>query len=153
MKKDFDRQISLDLSSSELKFKQLYFPCNKMLDAGKWEKALHTYKPKHFGIYIDFRDQVLEDFKLYKLPVIALEKKISKEAVCLVFEKVNTGGVPLSVFELVTASFATENFNLRDDWHGSKLRQAEGRVVTCPLKEVIDATEEALSGRDHQQAA
>ena len=34
------------------------------------------------------------------------------------FEKVNTGGVTLSMFELVTASFAAqdENLSLREDW-------------------------------------
>jgi hypothetical protein len=36
--------------------------------------------------------------------------------VCQVFEKVNTGGVTLTVFELMTATFAADNFNLRLDW-------------------------------------
>ena len=53
------------------------------------------------------------------LPVIALKRQTSKEAVCLVFEKVNTGGVSLSVFELVTATWAAEGFNLREDWFGA----------------------------------
>ena len=35
---------------------------------------------------------------------------------CLIFERVNTGGVPLTVFDLLTASFAADNFQLRDDW-------------------------------------
>ncbi len=48
--------------------------------------------------------------------MIDLSKNTPKEAVCTVFEKVNTGGVTLSVFELVTASFAAEDFALRDDW-------------------------------------
>ena len=49
---------------------------------------------------------------------ISLEKETPKEAVCTVFEKVNMGGVALTVFELVTASFAAETdvFSLRDDW-------------------------------------
>ena len=41
---------------------------------------------------------------------------------CTVFEKVNTGGVTLSVFELVTASFAAGDFSLRDDWETRKNR-------------------------------
>ena len=32
------------------------------------------------------------------------------------FETVNTGGVPLTVFELVTATYATRDFDLRKDW-------------------------------------
>ena len=35
---------------------------------------------------------------------------------CLVFEKVNTGGKALDAFELVTAMYAGERFHLRDDW-------------------------------------
>ena len=40
------------------------------------------------------------------------------------FEKVNTGGVVLNVFELATASFAAdaEHFSLRDDWDERKKR-------------------------------
>lgn len=43
---------------------------------------------------------------------------------CAVFEKVNTGGVVLNVFELATASFAAdaEGFSLRDDWEERKRR-------------------------------
>src|SRR5262249_21591043 len=40
------------------------------------------------------------------------------EAVCLVFEKVNTGGKPLDAFELVTAMYAAQGYRLRDDWYG-----------------------------------
>jgi hypothetical protein len=73
--------------------------------------------------------------------VISLGKGTSKEAVCLVFEKVNTGGVPLSVFELVTASFAADNFNLRDNWYGSKLRKVEGRQHRLRKEPVLDTVE------------
>ena len=53
----------------------------------------------------------------YSLPVISLDKETPKEAVCTVFEKVNTGGVTLSMFELVTASFAAQDENLSlKDW-------------------------------------
>src|SRR5690606_3052111 len=45
-----------------------------------------------------------------------------KEAVCLVFERVNTGGVALNVFELLTASFAADDFQLRDDWNAREQR-------------------------------
>ena len=56
--------------------------------------------------------------------MISLGKQTPKEAVCAVFEKVNTGGVVLNVFELATASFAAdaEHFSLRDDWGERKER-------------------------------
>ena len=71
------------------------------------------YNRDKFFTYMEFREKVLRPFRDYDVPLITLKKATSKEAVCLVFEKVNTGGVPLSVFELVTASFAADGFNLR----------------------------------------
>ena len=56
---------------------------------------------------------------------------------CLVFEKVNTGGVPLSVFELVTASFAADGFNLRDDWYGNAQRKVVGRAQRIQGESVL----------------
>lgn len=128
-KEDFDRRVVLDLSTPALECQQLYFPCNQILNSDDWEESLQEHAPEHFGVYMQFRKTVLNAFRSYQLPVIALGKSTSKEAVCLVFEKVNTGGVSLSVFELVTASFAAEEFNLRDDWHGSDIRKIEGRAA------------------------
>lgn len=42
-----------------------------------------------------------------------------QEAVCVVFEKVNTGGKALDAFELVTAMYAAEGHELRKDWYGN----------------------------------
>ncbi|MBW3806764.1 DUF262 domain-containing protein [Aeromonas jandaei] len=127
LKTNFGRDIALDLSTPQLECEQLHFPCNQILNSDAWEESLQEYAPQHFGTYMQFRKQVLNAFRSYQLPVIALGKTTSKEAVCLVFEKVNTGGVPLSVFELITATFAADNFNLRDDWYGSELRKVPGR--------------------------
>lgn len=60
--------------------------------------------------------EVIESFQQYQIPVILLRKETSKEAVCQVFEKVNTAGVSLTVFEILTATFAADDFNLREDW-------------------------------------
>ena len=128
-KEDFDRRVVLDLSTPTLECEQLYFPCHQILNSDDWEESLQEHAPEHFGVYMQFRKTVLNAFRSYQLPVIALGKSTSKEAVCLVFEKVNTGGVSLSVFELVTASFAAEEFNLRDDWHGSEIRKIGGRAA------------------------
>ncbi|WP_296972598.1 DUF262 domain-containing protein [Tepidanaerobacter sp. EBM-38] len=63
-----------------------------------------------------FMAEAFSAFNNYQLPVITLLNTTPKEAVCQVFENVNTGGVTLTVFELLTASFAADNFSLRDDW-------------------------------------
>jgi hypothetical protein len=91
-----------------------------------------------------FRNEILNAFRTYQLPIIELKKGTTKEAVCLVFEKVNTGGVPLSVFELVTASYAADGYNLRDDWYGSALRNVASRhkrLATEPLLAAVEATD------------
>jgi len=72
----------------------------------------------------------------YKIPVIVLEKDTPKEAVCQVFENVNTGGVSLTVFELVTAIFAMSDFELRKDWEERKEKYFSGDILS-----VITATD------------
>lgn len=67
----------------------------------------------------------------YKIPVISLGKDTPKEAVCQVFENVNTGGVSLTVFELVTAIFAMDDFELRKDWEERKAKYFDGDLLSC----------------------
>lgn len=134
-------EIPMDFSTPEKECKAFFFPCNQILNSDAWEESLQEYAPQMFGEYMKFRKQVLSAFRSYQLPLIALDKSTSKEAVCLVFEKVNTGGVPLSVFELVTASFAADGFNLRDDWYGSNLRKVVGRESRIKKEEILDGVE------------
>lgn len=144
LRSDFGRKVDLDLSTTELECRQLYFPCSQVMGSDDWEATLHRVAPDQFGTYMAFRGQVLAAFRSYQLPVIQLSKETSKEAVCLVFEKVNTGGVQLSVFELITASYAADGYNLRDDWFGSKVRKVESRkerLEQDPLLKGIEATE------------
>ena len=115
---NFGRDIALDLSSPEKEYASLHFPCSQILNSDAWEEGLNAAYPERFSQYMLFRKQVLNAFRSYLIPVIELKKETTKEAVCLVFEKVNTGGVQLSVFELVTATYAADGFNLRRDWFG-----------------------------------
>lgn len=144
IKTNFGRDVVLDLSAPERECKAFYFPCNQILNSDRWEESLQEFVPSRFGEYMAFRKKVLNAFRSYQLPLISLGKGTTKEAVCLVFEKVNTGGVPLSVFELVTASFAADGYNLRDDWYGSTLRSVVGRherLCTEPILREIEATD------------
>ncbi len=59
-------------------------------------------------------------------------------------KKSTLGGVPLSVFELVTATYAADGFNLRDDWYGSAEKGIEGRKKKFggkPLLREIEPTD------------
>lgn len=147
-KSNFDRDIDLDLSTTELEVKNFHFPCSEILSSDSWEEALHEHAPEKFSDFMAFRKKVLTAFRSYQLPAITLGKATSKEAVCLVFEKVNTGGVPLSVFELVTATFAADGFNLRDDWFGSKQRGVTGRLSRLNKEPIL----KGISAADFLQA-
>jgi hypothetical protein len=69
-----------------------------------------------------FEQEVWLRFQQFKVPAIELTQDTPREAVCQVFEKVNTGGVTLTVFELMTATFAANEFNLREDWEARHKR-------------------------------
>jgi hypothetical protein len=99
------------------------FPMTKVFDWDGWQDGFDDYWKENGDasqskVFRAFKNQVLENFKSYQVPVIALENTTSKEAVCVVFEKVNTGGKPLDAFELVTAIYAADNFELRKEWYG-----------------------------------
>lgn len=126
IKTDFDRKIVLDLSTRELEYEQEMFPINIVFDSSAREdwadgyKEYHGYDKIFMERYKVFRTNVIETITSYKLPVITLGRDTPREAVCKVFENVNTGGVALTVFELVTATFATYEFDLRADWEACR---------------------------------
>jgi hypothetical protein len=126
IRSNFGRTVDLDLSAPEKEYENFYFPLNQIFNYTQWEKGMAKYDHDKFFRYMDFRDQFCEAFRQYAVPVIELNKENTKEAVCLVFEKVNTGGVPLSVFELVTATYAADGVNLRDEWYGNEKEGIEG---------------------------
>ena len=133
-RKNFGRDIDLDVSSATKEYDAFYFPCNRVFNANEWMYGLIQHRPERVQQFMQFSMQVLEPFRHYLVPVIELKKETSKEAVCLVFEKVNTGGVPLSVFELVTATYAADGFNLRRDWFGEgAFKGRHMRLASKPL--------------------
>lgn len=141
---NFGRDVALDLSTREKECRELYFPCDQIMNSDQWEETLQNIAPENFKLYMEFRKKILGSYRKYQIPVIQLHKETTKEAVCLVFEKVNTGGVQLSVFELITASYAADGYNLRDDWYGSDTRGVESRqkrLAQDTLLAEVEATE------------
>lgn len=133
VKENFDRDVKLDLSTRELEYEHEMFPINIVFDNSAimdWAFGYMQYygmNPDYVAKYKAFYDDIVQTIANYKLPVITLDKSTPRDAVCKVFENVNTGGVSLTVFELVTASFATyidpetnEGFDLREDWRKAK---------------------------------
>lgn len=121
IRSDFGRKIELDLSSPDKEYTEQMYPVAQVFEWDDWQDGFNDYWSGNEEIRKEFRTfkkQVLDNFKSYDVPVIALDRSTSKEAVCVVFEKVNTGGKPLDAFELVTAMYAAEGHQLRKDWYG-----------------------------------
>ncbi|MXX96386.1 MAG: DUF262 domain-containing protein [Rhodothermaceae bacterium] len=134
---NFGRDIELDLSTREKECTSFYFPCNQILSALSWTLDLVKFNPNRAEDFTTFSKVFIEAFTAYELPVISLGKNTTPEAVCLIFEKVNTGGVDLSVFELVTASFAADGYNLREDWYGDESKGREGRSTKLKNEPIL----------------
>lgn len=126
---DFGRKIDLDLSTLEQQYEKKMFPASIIFDPVKskeWRKGYRRYHGEQEDSFLmDFEDDVLSSFQQFKMPAIELGIDTTREAVCKVFEKVNTGGVTLTVFELVTATFAASHFNLPEDWKARSERMRE----------------------------
>ncbi len=134
MTRDFGRETVLDLSEVSFEYANHAIPTERLLDSIEWMLGYIQFwndcQAEHpasnaTAFFQRFNSSILSEFVGYQLPVINLTEDTPKEAVCTVFEKVNTGGVVLTVFELVTASFAAEGFALRDDWAARQARMSE----------------------------
>jgi len=125
LKTNFDKDILLDLSEPQHEFATMMFPLNRVFDWDEWQEGFGDYwieksDTAKRDVFKRFKNEVLANFKSYQVPVITLAHDTSHEAVCLVFEKVNTGGKALDAFELLTAMYAAQGHRLRDDWLGTE---------------------------------
>ena len=134
---NFGRDIELDLSDRTKEFENKMFPLNLILDFPEeqnWQNeyyAFYNYNQEIIKEFTEFNKKIIMQTLQYKIPVISLGKDTPKEAVCQVFENVNTGGVSLTVFELVTAIFAMDDFELRKDWEERKAKYFDGDLLSC----------------------
>ncbi|GHD20528.1 hypothetical protein GCM10007147_13000 [Nocardiopsis kunsanensis] len=113
------RKTTLDCSTPEKEYEAKLFPLNQILDSSDWAEGFrehYDYAKPVRELWKQFSTDVVKRFERYQLPLIELGKETPREAVCQVFEKVNTGGEALTVFELLTATFAADEFELRPDW-------------------------------------
>ena len=140
---DIGRTVVLDLSTQENEFEHLMFPLNLVfspneIDDWRFGMAEHFQNDsEHRLLFRDFSQKILRPIQDYQMPVIQLTKDTPKEAVCQIFENVNTGGVPLTVFELVTATFAADEYDLRADWNAIRRQFADKKLTV--LKDITGA--------------
>lgn len=139
---NFGRDILLDLSTPDKEYENKMLPLNIILDyvaMQKWQSeyfAHYNFNQNISQAFYTFGEKVTMQVMQYKLPVILLDKATPKEAVCQVFENVNTGGVSLTVFELITAVFAMDDFELRRDWENRQEAHFKSNILS-----IITATD------------
>lgn len=113
--------------------------------------------------YLDIRKCLDSTADRLEAIIIQLDKETPKEAVCQIFENVNTGGVPLTVFELVTATFAAEGHELRKDWetirhifaqkvNGELLKEITGANFLAAMTLLVSYYKRVVSGDDERVA-
>jgi len=141
---DFGRKVDLDIGTPAAQFKQRHFPVSLIFDIQgfmTWESGFSAYfqfSAEAMQFMQQFRNEIWLRFQQFKVPAIELTQDTPREAVCQVFEKVNTGGVTLTVFELMTATFAADvgEFNLREDWDA----RHERLTAKHDVLEAVDGT-------------
>lgn len=110
LRTDFNRTVVLDLSTTEAECAAGLFPLHFVFDAqrvNEWKRAyIKADEERNWDRWGQFDEAVLQQVRAFQVPMIRLAASTSMDAVCAVFERVNTGGVPLNVFELLTATYA-----------------------------------------------
>jgi hypothetical protein len=128
---DFGKHVVLDVSTREREFENDLFPLNQVFDSHNWFFDWRDYWRARgrevSDLHSKFYRGVVEAIERYKMPIIRLDRSNTREAICVVFEKVNVGGKKLDAFELITAMYAGKKFDLREDWNGARTPAKPGR--------------------------
>jgi hypothetical protein len=136
VRSNFGKDVQLDLSDHGMQREQGYFPLHLLY--GDYVSWLFELEDRDLGKA--FHEQFIKPAATYDIPAIVLDENTDKAAVATVFEKVNIGGLPLNVFELLTAVFAGdagyfeetgEDFRLNDDWRETQLKWAHQPVLSA----------------------
>lgn len=133
---NFGKDVILDLSDDDKQRRQGYFPLHLLY--GDFMSWILDMEDRELGKR--FHEQFIKPAATYDIPAIVLDENTDKAAVATVFEKVNIGGLPLNVFELLTAVFAGdagyfeqsgEDFRLNDDWRETQLKWSSYSVLAA----------------------
>ncbi|NGM14260.1 GmrSD restriction endonuclease domain-containing protein [Verrucosispora sioxanthis] len=161
LRSNFARTVNLDLSSRTLECRARHFPLSAVFDSDKvtaWQREFVLMDDANWDLWAQFDQRILHNIRSFQVPMIKLAASTTKDAVCSVFERVNTGGVPLNVFELLTATYAGDSeyeqnhgdyYRLPDAWQDIKKSLATSYPVFGRIEQGID---DGLSRSDFLQA-
>jgi hypothetical protein len=137
-----------ELTTSDQEAAAGALPLNAIFSADnsveKWRDSyLQPADPEApFSLYKEQRDKWdslvspwLDRIRDYPFPAVELYPNMPLGAICHIFEKVNSMGVPLSVFDLCTAILWTQGFHLNEKWKETR-SELERRVPMQDLQPV-----------------
>lgn len=161
LKAGFHRRDVIDLSTTEGECAAGYFPLHFVFDTERvnlWHQEFVKVDNANWGLWGQFQLHVLNRMQSFQVPMIKLAATTTMDAVCAVFERVNTGGVPLNVFELLTATYAGNQeyvarhgdyYKLPDAWLDIKQNLTSSYPVFGRMEAGV---EDGLSSSDFLQA-
>ncbi len=141
VRSNFGKDVELDVSTPERQHEAGFFPINLLY--GDFMSWILDLADRDLGKA--FHERFIKPATTYDIPAIVLDEDTDKAAVATVFEKVNVGGLPLNVFELLTAMFAGDadyyektgaDFRLNDDW-----RDIEVKWASHPVLGAVESTD------------
>lgn len=140
MSKPFDDEIVFDRSSKDLnglehvetQYTERKLPCTRLLTSDgflQWRDGLDDWlaanqPDEHKQFRSEWRGkwtQAITDFQNFEVPVVELPRVDDSDdrsigRVCAIFEKLNSTGVELSVYDLLTARLYPNHINLHHLW-------------------------------------
>ena len=153
--RNFRNDVIADYSTPEREYEAGLFPMSRVFSSADWRRGYNRFwnhDSAKSELFDQFEEKVIKRFEQYQMPLILLRRPTPKDAVCQVFEKVNTGGVSLTVFELMTATFAADDYNLRDDWQKRQAQLREFRALKHIQSDELLQTVALLATNERRQA-
>lgn len=91
-------------------------------------------------------EKCYERFKSYPLSVVYVRDQSLSEA-CEIFERINQGGVKLSIFDLVVASTWSNDFDLKEEVNTLNKKFDENGFGTLPPETILQTISLAVKGQ------
>jgi len=117
-------------ASIEAQAEQLIMPLGELFGGDgfhEWRDAVLDRRPEQGEERKVLRAQLnnvyvrwIKPIEDYRFPVVTLASDTDIEAVCSIFETLNSTGVSLTVFELLTARYAARGLDLRARWDDAR---------------------------------
>jgi hypothetical protein len=173
-----DDEIVFDRSKKELdgldipavQYQKRILPCEKLLrskDFMEWRDGLDDWlRDKEPDNHKTFREQwrddwtkAVTDFQTFEAPLVELPRVEESDSqaigrVCAIFEKLNSSGVDLSVYDLLTARLYRSGIKLHDLWkeacekHARLAKWSDGRADKDKFGVMVLRTLTLLRGLD-----